>query len=246
MPQNPKLSEEWKQALGDDWETVQKEYLHTLGNLTLTGYNSEYQDKPFLVKRDMKDKDGLPIGFRDSPIRLNRELATLETWNKDEILKRAGKVIELTISIWSYPQLSEEVLDKYDNKSKEEKKSKYTLEDHEFLKEGEPMNPLFNELRKRILNIDSSVREEPQKLYVAYKSFTNFVDIVPQKNALRLSLNIPFEKIKDVEEKCKDVTDKGRWGNGDTELKVSEFNDLDYAISLIIQAFNYIEGENGN
>jgi uncharacterized protein with ParB-like and HNH nuclease domain/predicted transport protein len=246
MPQNPKLSDEWKQSLGENWELVQKDYLHTLGNLTLTGYNSEYQDKPFLVKKEMKDKSGLPIGFKDSPIRLNRELAMLETWNKDEIIKRAEKIIELAINIWLYPKIEEEILNKYDTKNSEEKKSKYTVEDHDFLKEGEPMNPLFNELRKRILNIDSSVREEPQKLYVAYKSFTNFVDIVPQKSALRLSLNIPFEKIKDVKEKCKDVTDKGRWGNGDTELKICEFDELEYALNLIRQAFNYIEGENGN
>jgi len=109
------------------------------------------------------------------------------------------------------------------------------------------MRPLFEELRKRILNIDSSVREEPQKLYIAYKSLTNFVDIIPQKRALRLSLNIPFDKIKDPQDKCRDVTGKGKWGNGDTEVKISSQKELDYVLSLIKQAFDNIMGvENDN
>lgn len=59
MPQNPNLSEEWKRELGADWERIQESWLHTLGNLTLTGYNSEYSDRPFVEKRDMEN------GFKD-------------------------------------------------------------------------------------------------------------------------------------------------------------------------------------
>ena len=58
MPQNPNLSQEWRQALGPDWEKVQERKLHTLGNLTLTGYNSEYSDRPFQEKRDMEGGSG--------------------------------------------------------------------------------------------------------------------------------------------------------------------------------------------
>ena len=75
MPQNENLSKEWQAALGDDWQAVQLKYLHTLGNLTLTGYNSEYSDRPFTKKRDMEG------GFKDSPLRLNKGLRQLETWN---------------------------------------------------------------------------------------------------------------------------------------------------------------------
>ena len=46
LPQNENLSTEWRAALGEDWADVQQKYLHTLGNLTLTGYNSEYSDHP--------------------------------------------------------------------------------------------------------------------------------------------------------------------------------------------------------
>ena len=58
MPQNPELSAQWRSALGPDWEAVHETWLHTLGNLTLTGYNPEYGDRPFSEKRDM------PGGFQ--------------------------------------------------------------------------------------------------------------------------------------------------------------------------------------
>jgi len=51
LPQNPDLSAAWKQALGAEWERVQQQWLHTLGNLTLTGYNAEYSDRAFAEKR---------------------------------------------------------------------------------------------------------------------------------------------------------------------------------------------------
>jgi uncharacterized protein with ParB-like and HNH nuclease domain len=68
MPQNDSLSEKWKEELGQEWERVHQTWLHTLGNLTLTGYNSEYSDKLFIEKRDMTG------GFHESPLKLNAGL----------------------------------------------------------------------------------------------------------------------------------------------------------------------------
>lgn len=241
MPQNPRLSEDWKRDLGDKWKEIQKVYIHTVGNLTLTGYNSELSDKPFKIKRDMTG------GFKDSPIRLNKHLAKLEKWNEQEIKNRAEEITKLAVKVWNYPLVEKEILDKYRIDEESWTKQSYTLDDHSNLKQGEPMRPLFEELRKHILNIDSSVKEEPQKLYIAYKSITNFVDIIPQKKALILSLNISFDKIKDPKGKCKDVSGKGRWGNGDTEVKLNSREELDYVLNLIKQAFdNILETENGN
>lgn len=99
------------------------------------------------------------------------------------------------------------------------------------------MLELFEALRKRIVNLDASVREEAKKLYIAYKTTTNFVDIVPQKSGLRLSLNMRFDEINDPDGKCDDITDKGRWGNGDIEIRVSSHDEIEYALFLIRQSF---------
>jgi predicted transport protein len=241
MPQNTDLCEEWKTDLGDKCKEIQKTYLRTLGNLTLTGYNSELSDSPFKTKRDMEG------GFRDSPIRLNRYLANLEKMNEQEIINRAEEITNLAITVWAYPFVDSDVLSKYKSKESESAQHNYTIEYYPQLKQGESMRLLFEELRVKILNIDSSVTEEPTKLYIAYKSVTNFVDIVPQKKALRLSLNIPFEKIKDPRAMCRDVSGLGKWGNGDTEVKLTSREELDYVIGLIKQAFDNIMGsENDN
>ncbi|HVB25061.1 MAG TPA: DUF262 domain-containing protein [Ktedonobacteraceae bacterium] len=102
MPQNEHLSTDWQEELGADWQEVHERYLHTIGNLTLTGYNSRLSDRPFAEKRDIEG------GFKDSPIRLNRNLAKLEHWNKEEIERRAQQIADLAISIWPTPGLSPE------------------------------------------------------------------------------------------------------------------------------------------
>jgi len=237
MPQNKNLSDEWKEELGESWKEVHEKYLHTIGNLTLTGYNSELSYKPFKVKRDMEG------GFADSPIRLNQSLAKLEHWNENEILNRVRTLVDLAVQIWECPELEEEVLNNYKSIEKEKLEKIYTIEDHPHLVEGEAMRPLFEELRKRILNLDSSVKEDILKLYIAYKTTTNFVDIVPQKNRLRLSLNMQFDEANDPKGICKDVTDKGRWGNGDVEVGISNFEELDYIMFLIKQAFDVVSEE---
>ena len=91
MPQNPDLSPEWQQELGPDWKTVQERWLHTIGNLTLTGYNPELSDRPFSEKLTIKG------GFRDSPLRLNQYLAKLDHWNEEEIEKRAELLADLAL-----------------------------------------------------------------------------------------------------------------------------------------------------
>jgi len=228
LPQNPDLSIEWQQMLGDRWKEVQEQYLHTLGNLTLTGYNSELSDKPFVQKKSMEG------GFNDSPIRLNEFFRKIDTWNEEQIQIRARTLAEKAKQIWFAPNLPQETLDKY--KHAEEAAVNYSIETYEHLK-GE-MFELYNALRKRILNIDSSVKEEYKKLYIAFKSATNFVDIVPQKSRLRLSLNIDFPEIFDPKGYCKDVSGLGRWGNGDVEVGFSNINQLDDIMDLIQQAFD--------
>ncbi len=107
MPQNEKLSQAWQDMLGPTWQDVQARMLHTLGNLTLTGYNPELSDRPFIEKRDM------PGGFRDSHLQLNKDLAELEIWNEAEIGKRAEKLAQQAVGLWKRPSLPPEVLADY-------------------------------------------------------------------------------------------------------------------------------------
>lgn len=232
LPQNENLSPEWRQALGDNWQEIQHQYLHTLGNLTLTGYNSEYSDHPFSVKRDMEG------GFKDSPLRLNKGLGTLDRWTAAEIVQRADRLADEAVRIWARPTLSDDVIAEFQQPRPE---TGFSIEDHPALL-PKARRDLFDRLSTETLALDPGITRHFLKQYVAFKAETNFVDVVPQKARLRLSLSIPIEVLRDERGLAWDVSGKGHWGNGDTEVGLSEGSDFSYIMGLVRQSFEYQMG----
>ena len=80
---------------------------------------------------------------------------------------------------------------------------------------------------------------------MAYKAETNFVDVVPQAKRLRLSLNMAFHELHDPRMIAKDVTNLGRWGNGDVEVGLNSKDELPYVMGLVRQAFEKQMGNGG-
>jgi uncharacterized protein with ParB-like and HNH nuclease domain/predicted transport protein len=237
LPQNEALSKEWQVELGTDWQRVQQDWLHTLGNLTLTGYNSEYSDHPFAYKRDqVTDKDGNPVGFAHSPLKLNLGLGKVSQWNETTIKDRADRLATDAAKVWGAPQLADDVLDAY-RPAAAKPGQQYGVADHAHLTAG-PMRELFDALRKSVLTLDPCVNEEFLKLYVAYKAETNFVDVVPQAKRLLLVLNLSIDDIEDPKGMCRDISNIGRWGNGDVEIGLSTVDELPYVMGLIRQSFD--------
>ena len=227
MPQNKNLSLEWQADLGAEWQDVQKKYLHTIGNLTLTAYNSEMSDRPFLEKMDM------PGGFKESALRLNKYVVLQNKWNQKHIQERAKELAKKAESIWPYPTLTVAELAPY--KVEEKAVQKYSLETYDV---NVFTRILFESLDKRIMNLSPAVKKEYKKLYVAYKLDTNFVDIVFQKQRLRISINMKFSEINDPNGICKDITGLGRWGNGDVELFMEHQDELDQIMEIVKQSFD--------
>jgi uncharacterized protein with ParB-like and HNH nuclease domain/predicted transport protein len=232
LPQNEKLSEQWKRDLGPDWQRVQNQYLHTIGNLTLTGYNSEYSDHTFLEKRDYPERRG----FRNSPLYLNEYLSTIGHWDEQTIKERARILSDHAANIWKIPSLPKEVLEKYQSVEKgKTEDEEYTLEHYIHL-QGKILE-VFNAFSHQVLNIDSSVYMDCKKLYIAFKSTTNFVDVVPQKSRLLLSLNMPFSEIHDPDGLCKNIAGHGKWGNGEVEVSLTSIGEIDTVMGFVEQAF---------
>jgi len=230
LPQNDKLPAQWQADLGSDWKRVQETWLHTLGNLTLTAYNSSYSDFPFAHKRDMEEK-----GLRWSPLKLNDGLGQVTVWDEAAIKARAVKLASKAIDVWAKPALPAEVLAAY--RPKAAGQASYTINDHPHLLVP-AMLGVFEAFRKEVLALDGCVSEEFLKLYVAYKAETNFVDVVPQAKRLRLSLNMPFSEIDDPKGMCKDVSGLGRWGNGEVEVGLTAMDQLPYVMGLVRQSFD--------
>lgn len=224
---NNNLSLEWQTDLGPEWQEVQKKYLHTIGNLTLTAYNSEMSDRPFLDKMDM------PGGFKESALRLNKYVVLQNEWNEKHIQERANELAKKAEAIWPYPTLTAAELAPY--QAEEKTVQKYSLESYDV---NAFTRMLFESLDKRIMNLSPAVKKEYKKLYVAYKLDTNFVDIVFQKQRLRISINMKFSEINDPNGICKDITGLGRWGNGDVELFMEHQDELDQIMEIVKQSYD--------
>lgn len=206
MPQT--LTEEWKRDLGENFQAIHDKYLHTIGNLTLTGYNEKYSNNSFQEKRDMEN------GFKQSPLKLNQSLKDLEVFGEKEIKKRANDLADWALKIWTYPKLDAETLEKY--KPKKEKKV-YDLSSYKF---GSHSRELFDILSKEIKALDERVTEKFNQDYISYMFDKNFVDIVVQTKDLKLYLNMPFDELQDEKNLARDMTNKGHLGNGDIEVKL--------------------------
>ncbi len=237
MPQT--LAEEWKRDLGENFQAIHDKYLHTIGNLTLTGYNHEYSNKSFQEKRDMEK------GFKQSPLKLNQSLKDLESFGEKEIEKRANDLADWALKIWTYPKLDAETLEKY--KPKKEKKEKKEKEEYKLKKEKKVYDlssykfsphsrELFDTLRKEIKALDERITEKFNQEYISYMFDKNFVDIVVQTKDLKLYLNMPFNELQDEKNLARDMTNKGHLGNGDIEIKLETKENIPYCLGLIKQA----------
>jgi len=226
MPENKKLSSDWKQMLGDSWEDIHNRLLHTVGNLTLTAYNSEMSDRPFQEKMEI---DG---GFKQSALKLNAYVVKCGKWTEDEITARATELALMAADkIWPQPVMTDDELAPYRPVKKED--TQYKLESYTW---NQYTQMLFDKLNASILNLSTDIRRECKKQYIAYKYETNFVDIVVQEKALRLAINAKFAQINDPRSICKDITNKGRWGNGDVEVFFGSLADLEDTMAIIKQA----------
>jgi predicted transport protein len=227
LPQNENLPAGWKAALGVDWERVQETWLHTLGNLTLTGYNSEYSDRTFSEKRDMRG------GFKESPLKLNQGLGQLDSWNEETIRARAEKLAGMALDVWCSPKLSPQLLAVYKPLTAP---GGYSVSDHPRLTSG-TLREVFEAFRKEVIALDPCVTEEFLKFTVAYKAETNFVDIEPQARRLLLFFNVTFSDMNDPKGLCRDVTGVGHQGNGDVSIGLASLEELPYVMGLVRQSF---------
>lgn len=222
-----KLTEEWERDLGENFKEIHDKYLHTIGNLTLTGYNPEYSNKSF------KEKQGMEKGFKDSPLRLNQGLRDLKSFGEEEIKKRANDLADLALKIWTYPNLNAETLEKYKPKRDKKEKKVYDLN---FYKFGSHSRELFDILSKEIKALDEKIVENFNQDYISYKFSKNFVDIVVQTKDLKLYLNMKFNELQDEKNLARDMTNKGHLGNGDIEVKLETKENIPYCLGLIKQA----------
>ena len=189
----------------------------------------------------------------DSP----RVICVAESYNKFDI--DTADILPITIELLRYRIYEDDILylepENYQkikistfglikkSKNKKEKREvlqkNYSIDDH-LKKTDQKTKDLFYKLREKIISLDEEIREDPKKFYIAYKTATNFADLIIYKNEIRITLNVKSGKLIDKFGIATDFTKpkKGHWGNGDYEVKLKDEKDLESVFLLIKQSYD--------
>lgn len=233
LPQNPDLHKDWRKMLGGNWQEVQETWLHRLGNLTLTGYNSEYQDRPFDKKKAI---DG---GFDDSPLRLNKDMRDTDEWNEAAMLKRSNRLSRIALKLWPKLDVDQQAVAEAELEDKKRQSKGLSIEDVGGMRA--PIKKLYQLLEQEVLNLDSGISVIPTKRNLTFYTLEPFIQAIPRKNKLAIILTLDFDELDAQElEYCWDTSDWSFIANGDLKgvyCEVREAEDFSWLTSLINRAY---------
>ena len=100
---------------------------------------------------------------------------------------------------------------------------------------NEEIIELYEKFKSAIQNLDN-LEIKPKKKYIAFVSGHNVIDILPQKKALKMWINMSKGELDDSKNITRDVSTTGHWGNGDYEIQTNNDDDLEYILSLVKQS----------
>jgi hypothetical protein len=104
FPQGDNIPASWVTMIagGDEKKAkaIQETYVHKLGNLTISGFNSALGNKSFREKRDRTDSEGREVGYKNG-LKLNAELATSEAWSVAQIDARTTTLVDQAMSLFA-------------------------------------------------------------------------------------------------------------------------------------------------
>lgn len=164
------------------------------------------------------------INFRDLPI---------ELW---EIKRYSNKTVAYNQIKTSGSQESVKTISRQDeNIEKVSKEIKVYTESEHLEKGTDEIRELYKRVKNAILSLED-LEIKPKKLYIAFVSASNVVDIHIQKNAVKLWINLQRGQLDDPKGITRDVSEKGHWGNGDYEIQISNDDNLEYIMSLVKQS----------
>jgi len=238
MPQNERLNESWKQMLGPNWREIQQRWLHRLGNLTLTGYNSTYSDRAFQMKKTMKK------GFAESAVRLNKYVREQDTWTEQQLQERTELLVAEALRIWPPLHVDPEALNSVQRLRIQQRAARRNVE-------TVPMSPaalqLFSALRPRILEMAPGIIEMAESKSVSYHAPAFFLEVIPRINSLTLLFPLQFSELSVVPQIASDASE---WQfivnskhSGGVLARVKSPEDIGMALPLLHQALKAVQAE---
>jgi uncharacterized protein with ParB-like and HNH nuclease domain/predicted transport protein len=232
MPQNEKLPEKWQIMLGKEGKKIQATWLHRLGNLTLTGYNSSYSDRPF------EDKKTIPGGFNESSVRLNKFVREQLQWTPTEMEQRSKLLADRALEIWPALEVDSAAIEQA---KQAELRELAERRDVAKVPMSAVARELFETLRPRIHEVDPAILELAESKSVSYHAPGFFLEVLPRKHKLLLLLPLDHSEIQDPHGLSEDATE---WKflfyakhEGGVLLRIKVEQDIEHALPIIRQAY---------
>ena len=189
MPQSIDDVPEWKNMLGGNWEEVHETWLHRLGNLTLTAYNSEYSNRPFEVKKSITG------GFNDSAVRLNKFVREQASWTVKEMSERGKQLAKRAVEVWPYHDADEELVL---NEEIQELQSREAMRGIDSLTMRPQVYQLLTAVQAAITETTDLIEIVENKSLCFYDYSANFfAELLPMANYVRLLIPVDFDDIED-------------------------------------------------
>ena len=221
MPQE--LNDDWKYDLGDQWNEIHDRYLHTIGNLTLTGYNPSLGNNAFKKKCKI---------YEDSVIAITTPLGAYAKWGEDEIQNRTDYLAKKAVNIWKYPA---ESISANDYDMGDDETLNQQLEDEHL--DGKNTLDLWMYLKEEILKAFHGVVFQMNKHYASFKIVDSGMVICTMlslNNSVRIHYNTKIDDgIVMPSNFVTDVSKVGHLGLGDLQTTIASIDDVSRVIYII-------------
>lgn len=231
MPQNEDLNPEWRAMLGPDWRGVRESWLHRLGNLTLTGYNSTYSDHPFSEKKRIEG------GFSDSSVRLNRYVREQDEWTAEQMSARGAMLAQRALLVWPALHVDAKLVSDAKHRELRQRAGRRDVGKVRMSVTARHLFELLQELRAEHWPEAIELAESHS---VSYHDPHFFLEVLPRKHRILLLFPLDFNEIDDPHDIARDATEYKFFvhasRSGGVYANVGNAEDLEFAMPIIQQA----------
>ncbi|MCY4166479.1 MAG: DUF262 domain-containing protein [Gammaproteobacteria bacterium] len=198
MPQE--ITPEWEKMIGENAAEQHAAWVHRLGNLTLTAYNSKYSNRPFGEKKDIKG------GFQDSAVRLNRDIKDAERWTPKEIDARGKRLAAQALQIWPHHKADATSIQEAERRDLIKRASKHNPSE---LKMDKAARQVLDRILASVRRLGDVIEVIEQRSVCCYYGTSFFAEILPMSGYVRVMLPLDFNEVAKPE--GLNVSDSSSW-----------------------------------
>lgn len=236
MPRNENMRKTWQAMLGDNWQAIHQTWLHRIGNLTLTGYNSEYSDKDFATKKTTAN------GFDTSPLRLNKELKATNSWTLEQMQKRGERLSKEALKVWRALEVNPALVAEYELQEKQRLSGNRNLADVAGINEN---NQALAELLQYLLAEEcSEAITVYAKKNITFYAPNEFIQAIPRARNLTVLFTLDYDDLEpELQALCQDTSNKNFIANATISgvyLRVKSHEDIAAITPLVQRAYSEV------